>query len=214
MAQVLTVVIMVALSLAVPVPYELGWLLNGKEPFPAAWLCLSPAYGPYLVWSGFGTVQSRDSGSLHYSLSHGPWRWYCWRESFLNVVWRRDSGQTVPKSRLLAGGLLTRELSPGGENAGPGCYLPAHSDGLWNRIDEQFRWAGSFSLAPDWSVLRLGDRREVLAHTDEFCDYRSDISGGNRVAAAFCGRPFELQKARHSGAFEFLLTTPLTAKNS
>ena len=35
--------------LALPLVYNLGELLTGLAPFSAHWLCLSPAYGPYLV---------------------------------------------------------------------------------------------------------------------------------------------------------------------
>jgi ABC-type Na+ efflux pump permease subunit len=39
--------------LALPLLYYLGWLLTGVAPFPARWLCLSPAFGPYLVHAHF-----------------------------------------------------------------------------------------------------------------------------------------------------------------
>ena len=51
-ALTLSIVIFAVLSLFVAAPYRLGLLLTGAPPFSTAWLSLSPAYGPYLVWSG------------------------------------------------------------------------------------------------------------------------------------------------------------------
>ncbi|MDB6020981.1 MAG: hypothetical protein JWQ04_838 [Pedosphaera sp.] len=39
--------------LAVTLPYYLGQTVTGAAPFPMKWLCLSPAFGPYLVWTDF-----------------------------------------------------------------------------------------------------------------------------------------------------------------
>jgi hypothetical protein len=44
------------ISLAAPIPYYLGKLLAGAPPFSAKWLCVSPAYAPYLVARNFGAV--------------------------------------------------------------------------------------------------------------------------------------------------------------
>jgi hypothetical protein len=41
-------------SLAVPIPFYLGKMLGGAAPFSPNWLCLSPAYAPYLVTAGLG----------------------------------------------------------------------------------------------------------------------------------------------------------------
>jgi ABC-type transport system involved in multi-copper enzyme maturation permease subunit len=48
------------LCLALPLLYNLGRLLTGTAPFAARWLCLSPAFGPYLVHAHFsgGTQRS------------------------------------------------------------------------------------------------------------------------------------------------------------
>jgi hypothetical protein len=43
-------------NLAVPIPFYLGRILSGIAPFPAKWLCLSPAYAPYLVITNFGVA--------------------------------------------------------------------------------------------------------------------------------------------------------------
>jgi hypothetical protein len=54
-AFVFMVVFIGCVSLAAPVPYYLGKTLTGAAPFSPAWLCLSPAYAPYLVATDFGT---------------------------------------------------------------------------------------------------------------------------------------------------------------
>jgi ABC-type Na+ efflux pump permease subunit len=43
-------------NLAAPIPYYLGKVLDGRAPFSGKWLCLSPAYAPYLVSINFGSV--------------------------------------------------------------------------------------------------------------------------------------------------------------
>ena len=53
-AQILMAIIIAVMSLSLPIPYNLGMGLYGQHPFSAQWLCLSPAYGPYLVWAKLG----------------------------------------------------------------------------------------------------------------------------------------------------------------
>jgi hypothetical protein len=48
-ATVLTLIV----GLALPIPFNLGQFLTGKASFASSWLCLSPAYGPYLVATNF-----------------------------------------------------------------------------------------------------------------------------------------------------------------
>jgi hypothetical protein len=43
------IVLAAVLCLGVPLPYYLGCLATGTAPFSPKWLCLSPAFGPYLV---------------------------------------------------------------------------------------------------------------------------------------------------------------------
>lgn len=60
----LAIIFMVALAgcicLAAPIPYCLGGALSGAAPFSARWLCLSPAYAPYLVVNNFGSAGPRE----------------------------------------------------------------------------------------------------------------------------------------------------------
>jgi hypothetical protein len=56
-ALVIMVVLAGAICLAVPLPYYLGQVVAGAPPFSADWLCLSPAYGPYLVAYNFAGVK-------------------------------------------------------------------------------------------------------------------------------------------------------------
>jgi ABC-type transport system involved in cytochrome c biogenesis permease component len=53
-ALVLGCVSVGVISLALPIPYNIGQYLTGLRPFSSSWLCLSPAMGPYLVWKGAG----------------------------------------------------------------------------------------------------------------------------------------------------------------
>ncbi|HEX3798825.1 MAG TPA: ABC transporter permease subunit [Verrucomicrobiae bacterium] len=57
-AFVCAVVVGVVICVAVPLPYYCGIFTSGLAPFSARWLCLSPAYGAYLVGMNFygGTV--------------------------------------------------------------------------------------------------------------------------------------------------------------
>lgn len=52
-AFIFTVVFAAFLCLAVPVPYYLGKELMGSTPFSPKWLCVSPAYAPYLISINF-----------------------------------------------------------------------------------------------------------------------------------------------------------------
>jgi hypothetical protein len=52
-ALVCAVILGGVICLAVPLPYYLGTTVAGAPPFSAGWLCLSPAFAPYLVWMNF-----------------------------------------------------------------------------------------------------------------------------------------------------------------
>ncbi|MDB6125342.1 MAG: hypothetical protein JWQ71_4335 [Pedosphaera sp.] len=52
-AFIFAVILIVVVSFAIPIPFNLGELLTGKASFASTWLCLSPAYGPYLVATNF-----------------------------------------------------------------------------------------------------------------------------------------------------------------
>jgi len=58
-------------SLATPVPYYLGKVLTGVAPFSDKWLCVSPAYAPYLIVTNFGAAG----------------RWSFWTVAFAIFVW-------------------------------------------------------------------------------------------------------------------------------
>jgi ABC-type Na+ efflux pump permease subunit len=59
------------IALALPIPYNIGQFLTGLRPFASSWLCLSPAFGPYLVWKGSGGF---DAGEF-------------WASTGVTVVW-------------------------------------------------------------------------------------------------------------------------------
>jgi hypothetical protein len=89
-AFMLSVVLLGVFCLALPLPYNLGSLLTGKDPFNQAWLTLSPALGPWLVAKHFGGFKVSDF-----------WVWMAITWSFSGVFlviaatvlkrnWRRD----------------------------------------------------------------------------------------------------------------------------
>jgi ABC-type Na+ efflux pump permease subunit len=59
-ALVLAATLVGVISLAVPLPYWMGRLLTGAAPFSYSWLCLSPAFGPYIVWRNLASFTPGD----------------------------------------------------------------------------------------------------------------------------------------------------------
>jgi len=59
-AFILTVLIAGGISLAIPIPYYLGRTLIGSAPIASKWLCLSPAYAPYLISINFVGAQTGE----------------------------------------------------------------------------------------------------------------------------------------------------------
>ena len=49
-------VIIAALCFLTPIPYNLGLTLTGQPPFSSFWLCVSPAYAPWMVGRSFGSA--------------------------------------------------------------------------------------------------------------------------------------------------------------
>jgi hypothetical protein len=89
-AFVFMVLFLACVSLAVPIPYYLGEVLSGTAPFSANWLCLSPAYAPYLVTVNFGA-----SGPLRFwmaMLGILAWSGLCLAFAcfFLSRNWRNE----------------------------------------------------------------------------------------------------------------------------
>ena len=62
------------ICLALPLLYTLGSLLTGAAPFAARWLCLSPAFGPYLVHAHFSGGTPRLFLRLNELLNHAAAR--------------------------------------------------------------------------------------------------------------------------------------------
>jgi hypothetical protein len=89
-AFVFTVVLTASLSLATPMPYYLGRLLTGSPPFSATWLCLSPAYAPYLIIRPFGAAWRGEFWAT--MLAMAGWSVLCLglAGSFLNRNWRAE----------------------------------------------------------------------------------------------------------------------------
>jgi len=49
-------VIIAALCFLTPIPYNLGLTLTSQPPFSSFWLCVSPAYAPWMVGRSFGSM--------------------------------------------------------------------------------------------------------------------------------------------------------------
>lgn len=59
-APVMAGVLLGALCLALPLPYNLGFWLTGNAPFDRLWLAVSPALGPWMVTRNFAGFSVRD----------------------------------------------------------------------------------------------------------------------------------------------------------
>lgn len=59
-ALVMAGVLLGALCLALPLPYNLGFWLTGNAPFDRLWLALSPALGPWMVTRNFAGFRVSD----------------------------------------------------------------------------------------------------------------------------------------------------------
>jgi ABC-type transport system involved in cytochrome c biogenesis permease component len=55
-ALLMGAVIVAVLCLLTPIPYNLGLALTNRPPFSSFWLCLSPAYAPWLISENFGSA--------------------------------------------------------------------------------------------------------------------------------------------------------------
>lgn len=83
-------------SLAILLPYALGKALTGAAPFSSGWLCLSPAYGPYLVGTQFGTV--KPTAFWMSMLATTAWAVLCLIAAalLLRRNWRKDLERSAP----------------------------------------------------------------------------------------------------------------------
>jgi ABC-type transport system involved in multi-copper enzyme maturation permease subunit len=89
-AFIFMIFLAVAVNLVIPIPFYLGRVLSGIAPFSDKWLCLSPAYAPYLVMSNFGVA-----GPIAFwrtILAIFAWSGLCLTAAvlFLSRHWRED----------------------------------------------------------------------------------------------------------------------------
>ena len=94
-ALVVSGVILGALSLALPLPYNLGFWLTGTPPFPKPWLVLSPALGPWMVTRNFAGFSVGD----FWAWTLVTWAWTAAGLALAAVIlkrnWRRDLERAV-----------------------------------------------------------------------------------------------------------------------
>jgi hypothetical protein len=83
-------------SLAIQLPYALGRSLTGAAPFSSGWLCLSPAYGPYLVGTHFGALKPGAFWAT--AAATVTWAILCLGMAalLLRRNWREDIGRSAP----------------------------------------------------------------------------------------------------------------------
>jgi ABC-type transport system involved in cytochrome c biogenesis permease component len=94
-ALVILGVILGALSLALPLPYNLGFWLTGTAPFAKSWLVLSPALGPWMVARNFAGFSVSD----FWAWTLVTWAWTVAGLALAAVTlkrnWRRDLERVV-----------------------------------------------------------------------------------------------------------------------
>ena len=94
-ALVIAGVLLGALSLALPVPYNLGFWLTGATPFAKSWLVLSPALGPWMVARNFAGFSVSD----FWAWTLVTWAWTAAGLALAAVIlkrnWRRDLERAV-----------------------------------------------------------------------------------------------------------------------
>jgi hypothetical protein len=81
--------------LAIPLPYMIGLAVTGAAPFSSHWLCLSPAYGPYLVekkflGAGRGAFWMTEGMTLIWTLAGLTLAAAFWRRN-----WRKEIARTA-----------------------------------------------------------------------------------------------------------------------
>jgi len=95
-ALAVAVLLASAVCLALPLPYNLGREVAGAPPFSSDWLCLSPAYGPYLVAHNFagakpGTFWMAAGATVAWALAG-----LGLAAVLLRRTWRREIERTAP----------------------------------------------------------------------------------------------------------------------
>lgn len=138
-ATIFTVVIAGCISLATPLPYYLGTLLMGSPPFASKWLCLSPAYAPYLVSINFGTAG----------------RWEFWITELIILAW---SGLWLGLACLILGRNWRAQVQGTAQLYWPGCLA------AWLGVNRSCRtaWRDRLLAKNPFQWLIQKDHRPVL----------------------------------------------------
>ncbi len=89
-AVLLGSVIIAVLCLLAPLPYNLGLTLTNGAPFSSSWLCLSPAYAPWLITENFGSAFPTNFWPA--ILTTLSWSLACFgaAAAILTLNWRND----------------------------------------------------------------------------------------------------------------------------
>jgi hypothetical protein len=209
-AFLFTVVLAAALSLATPLPYYLGRLLTGSPPFSAKWLCLSPAYAPYLISQRFGATGAGEFWSAMLALA--GWSVLCLALAgfVLNRNWRAEILMARRPERR---GWLSAWFYPGqlGLAALGNSRLPPNPFQWLTRQDRQpvLLAYGAIGLACLFWLLGWLTWPRAWPSTANFF-----ITAMVLVAIVHGFRLFaaarRLGTDRREGMLELLLTTPLT----
>jgi ABC-type transport system involved in multi-copper enzyme maturation permease subunit len=200
------------LCLAVPLPYNLGQALAGRPPFSSWWLCLSPAYGPFLIMGGY--------------FFGAPERF--WLSALITLVW---SGLCVVLAGLALRHNWRREIQ-GEQIAGWRRTLQSWIKGneawrvpLRNRLlpEKPYQWLAQQDRAPvilAWAILAGASVLWLLAWWAWPRIWPSPVMFFSTAVLLIISLQMVMAYAaarrigtdRGDGILELLLTTPLTPK--
>ncbi len=211
-AQCLTVILITFLSLALLIPYSLGLGLYGRPPFSTSWLCLSPAYPPYLVWAKFATAAPAVFWTATVATAGWTLVFLILAAIMLKRNWRKD----MERSRCPDAPGIWRSLAQG---------TPVWRSRLRNRVLESnpFQWLAEQDRRPvvlAWGLIAgllffwLGGWAAWPLAWPSCANFYATalvllVATGwirHYTAARRIGED------RRDGALELLLTTPLAAK--
>lgn len=207
-AMLLGAAIIAALCLLTPFPYYVGLALTNSAPFSSSWLCLSPAYAPWLISENFGSVFPTNFWPA--ILTTLSWSLLCFgaAAAILTFNWRND-----PKSNNQ---LWRRKWK-----------VCVHGSVEWRRAlrkrllpENPFRWRIQQDRQPAvlaWSVVGTTIGLWLIAWLAWPGYWLSTMNffatAGVVIVALYLVELFSaaqhIARERRDGTLELLLTTPL-----
>jgi len=207
-AMLTAAVIMAVLCCLTPLPYNLGLTLTNRAPFSSFWLCLSPAYAPWLVTENFGSVFPTNFWpAIGVTLG---WSLLCFgaAAAILSFNWRNDPAQNTRFWQRTWQSWI-------------------HGSDQWRRLlrnrllpENPFRWRIQQDRRPAVFAWMIVIGTIVLWLTGWFVWPHYWLSAGNSIATATViiialywlelhSAAQHIARERRDGTLELLLTTPL-----